>query len=90
MLSNLSAYPDRSMILWPIWTRQYSPAARRRLRRTILLAKSTGLDVTVEHDGGRLFRMNLLTLTGPSQDMRCFRKRMLRILRSVDRSGWKW
>lgn len=41
---------DRAMVLWPIRTRQYSPVTRRRLRRTILLAKATGLDVAYEHD----------------------------------------
>ncbi|MER6830839.1 hypothetical protein ABT352_32935 [Streptosporangium sp. NPDC000563] len=86
MFPNLSA-PPQTTVLWPIGTRQYSPKSRRALRRTVLLAQAAGLTVAHTHDHGRLHRMHLLTLTGPSWAIRDYWKRMLRILPTLDRSG---
>ncbi|MGA4995872.1 hypothetical protein [Nonomuraea bangladeshensis] len=67
------APPPQRTIPWHVITRRYSPTSRRTLRRILLAAKARGIRVTVEHDGGHLFRLHLLTLTGTPAALAGFR-----------------
>uniref|UniRef100_UPI003F497962 hypothetical protein n=1 Tax=Streptosporangium sp. CA-235898 TaxID=3240073 RepID=UPI003F497962 len=79
---------DRMMLRWMVKTRQYSAKSRRTLRRMVLLAASLGVDVTIEHDQGRLLRLNTITATGPTLNVREFHRRILHVWPAVQHSRW--
>ncbi|SDH66981.1 hypothetical protein SAMN05421505_12015 [Sinosporangium album] len=69
-------------------TRTYSPRSRRTLRRIILCAGQCGLDVAVEHDGGLLHRLTLVTVTGPEKGVARFVRHMRRVIPRVGYQPW--
>ncbi|MEU8378275.1 hypothetical protein [Streptosporangium sp. NPDC048865] len=79
---------DRMMLRWMVKTRQYSLTSRRRLRRVALLAKSLHVDLTIEHDHGLLLRLNTITATGPTLNVRAFHRRVLRLWPAVQHPRW--
>ncbi|MFI6634260.1 hypothetical protein ACIBI7_35725 [Nonomuraea fuscirosea] len=66
--------PPVRTIPWHVIVRRYSPTSRRTLRRILLAAKARGITVKVQHDGGHLSRLHLLTLTGTPAALASFRK----------------
>ncbi|MEU4703317.1 hypothetical protein [Nonomuraea dietziae] len=69
-------------------TRAYGPKSRRTVRRLMICAKIHGLDVRLEHDRGWLFRLNLITLTGPSSAIKAYIKRVNHLLPFVAHRRW--
>jgi hypothetical protein len=47
---------------------------RRGLERLLNLGRSMGLEVTNQHDGGRWLRCGVITITGPTGNVRMFLK----------------
>ncbi|MEU6712968.1 hypothetical protein ABZ897_15920 [Nonomuraea sp. NPDC046802] len=71
--------PPPCTIPWHVITRRYSPTSRRTFRRILLAAQARGIRVSVQHDGGHLFRLHLLTLTGTPAALVDFRRLMDRM-----------
>ncbi|MET8006255.1 hypothetical protein [Nonomuraea glycinis] len=68
--------PPPAVLRTHLITRPYSPKSRRTLRRILLAAEAHGLNTTIVHDHAGLFRLHLLTVTGPSPAVAAFRRRL--------------
>lgn len=65
-----------------VWS---SPMRRWAIRRLVLVARWYGLQVTTEHDGKLLHRMNLITVKGRTASIRRWQAYADRAARAVGR-----
>lgn len=68
------------------WALVYSSPLRRwAVRRLVLIGRAYGLKVTHEHDGSRLYRLNLITATGHPDAVRRWQAYVDRIVEAIGR-----
>jgi hypothetical protein len=75
--------PELTFLLWS-W-----PWSRLHPRRFEFLAKWHGLAVAHEHDHGLLLRCHLLTVTGPANGVRRYRRAINNLRRAARNPNWR-